>query len=358
MRIGRSITKQSGLSRSGAVWLLVFLGVAGAGTYLFFPSRNPSAPILLSPPDGTKFVRQEPSTPVQLRWEQGGDSTQMSRQPRQASHFIICLSRETPGPDCGGTGSGTPIVRLNLNASDITRREEGASGLIGFIRSAIAPKFKYALDVDIPAASLPANVNWTIGACSGPGISSCTFAKTGRTFEVTDINLVADDLNDVGIGSGSNYQLSITLEMHNTGSQDASDFTVFTRAFEIRHDNSQNAILDPADPAVVSSDNALLTDGRVVPIGSATSGQIVGIIPVGAASHQWSKDYSGLPANTQVIVSPCSPEPCTIPIPSTAASGDLVLFALLSRVDEHDEVMETNENDNLEDKNNLKMFVP
>lgn len=352
--------RQRGFSIATAIWILVLLGLAGIGAFFFVPTTNPDTPRLMSPEDAIIVTQGDPETVVQLRWSQGGAGAWNSPQPRPATRMVICAYEGSPGASCGGIGSTAPMVRLNLPVNRIRRTAIQHGPLLQQARNVLDPGFEYQHPLSIPSSSTARELEWTVGACAGPGVSNCSFRMPGRRLGITDVNLRALDLDDhPTTDDNGRYAMHLVLVMDNNGTQVAGPFTAFTQVWRIRADNQNEAMLNLNDETVHHTDRALLMNGRVVPVSDAPQDKVIGIIPGGTIGISWTREFGGFTEGLQEVVAPCDEAECKIALWSPyPPSGTFFLFAAVTRIDEHNAVMETNEGDNLVWKNNIRFFVP
>lgn len=351
---------QRGLSRRAALSWLIVLGAAGVGGYFFFPSGNPTAPRLTSPADQASLQAQSPSTGVLLKWEQGGTRTLRNKQPRWASHFVICLTKGTPGSDCGGNGTDTPYYRQVLPAGELTRRRVEGAGLYEMLWATINPAWAYEHRVSIPDTIVPGDFHWNVAACAGPALAGCTFNSPGRRFSiwVPDINIVHNDLDDNSIPGSNPYSIQVTMEIENNGTTDSGPFEVATQVWQIRANPSNNPETNPSQRQ--AGDLFLFADGSTRSSLTGVDPATVRGITIGSSPYlTWTRNYGNLAAgDSRIGEHPCGSPPCVIQPPAGVGSGGFALFAIASQADPANAVDETDETDNTEYKGRVRMFVP
>ncbi|MDX1380420.1 MAG: hypothetical protein R3233_04825 [Xanthomonadales bacterium] len=359
MNTSTILARQRGISSRSTFLLLLALGLVGAGFWFFYPNGPPTAARLVAPADGAAVGIAPVGTPLTLHWEQGGARTLDGRQPRTASHFIVCV-RDPARQDCDGSGNRAPLVREEHASSALNRQPVGPR--TGGIFDARDARWAYTHTVTLPNSTPTRDHEWTVAACSGPGGQDCTWTQPGHALAVHDDNLVAVNIDDNNRFDDNTMtsQLAIDIDIENTGSRALGPFEVRTNLYEIRADGSNDPITNPADPAVNAAQDTVITtelNAKPVPQAIADGDAVYAILVGGGTTVQWSATVSSIPAGTTMKVKPCTLPVCAIAAPSGAPVGQTTVFMGQAWVDFSDQVAESDETDNRRVENKLRLIV-
>ena len=367
---GRVHARQAGLS----VGILLFwLAAAGLFAYWLLPHGNPLSPVDLQP-YGTLLIGDIPTSTAMLHWTQGGFIRSLrGPSPGRARRFVACFYVGSAAHDCA---SGTSVVALvEAEAHAITRRELPWGDAFDQLRRFLAPRYDYDFPVSLPPAALDVDLRWTVGACSEPANTTCTFAPE-QMLALTARDLAVDRIDDdVQFDNASNATgVAINLDLRNDGRIGNEPLNLETRVWEILRVGSTD---DPqTDPAGAPADHIVITHGgEEIPVVAFSSGRadVLGIHPPNGVRRVFSLEVpDGPPPKSvgpllpgacnpasgpepcnpvTVNVAACDAPPCVVPRPGRAA-----LFAVYSVVNPGGVPWDFDPSDNAASKNGV--YVP
>ena len=220
-------------------------------------------------PAGAVLLGDLPNSQVTVRWRHGPAAQQSPSRSKTLtpppSHFIICFFRQ--GSTTHDCRAGTGVLGIaDVPADALTRLPSGDA--VRTMRESIMstskppPRYEYEHTVTLPNAPLDAAIEWSVGACNQPGVTSCAFSAP-TAFALVARDLAVEDIDKRAITGG----ISLYVRVRNDGRMEGESYRLATEVWEVRlAPRSTRALLDLQDAAVQVTDTVITRAGEEIPV--------------------------------------------------------------------------------------------